>query len=360
MIHQKWQDYKQIFLSHPRMASYDGLRFFSILLIVIYHTLAESVKFNVISPDLFVLLRDMFVMSLLSLFSGSGFFIFLLLLKQIEKKGQIQLFHYWMGRILRTWPLYFFMLLIYWLVDPRLTFNDLIYFFTFTQNFVVYKYNFFNPSWTLAIEEQFYFFAPLALIFFKRIRIEFKILFLVVLFCIIRYNLRLGLNNEYHTVYWVDGFTCGLLAAYTYHQKKFLHNFLISNPNLTSLLGVIIYYATQYLPKFLHFVSPFTAFLGTSIMIYPLLSEKHFLNAFLSRRVFNYLAAISYAMYLTHDLIIQFVFSSLADKFFVMPYGLGLLVMILFCVLCTLVASSLLFFIIEIPIYKFREKHFKK
>lgn len=358
---KNWLEYEHIFLhkSH-RLSGYDGLRFFSILLIVIYHVLLETVKLNIVSMTDVVFLRSLFVLSLYCLFLGSGFLIFLLLLRSKEKYGRYDLKKFWFRRILRTWPVYFLVLGIYVITDKAVDPSALPFYMTYTQNFIMAQHNFFVTSWTIAVEEQFYLIAPLILVFFTRLNIGILTLFLALVAGCIRYFVPQTLFSGQLTIFWVDGFICGLYLAHAHIQNNRAVRLALLWPNCTSLLGVTLFYLLAHGHNYFGPFNTFVAFVFVTFAFYPIQSPQHVLNRFLSKKTFYFLAAISYSMYLVHEIIIKYFTAWWGEYLFHLPYGLGVILPLFIVISLVIAASTFLFFFIEMPVYKWRERYFQK
>jgi peptidoglycan/LPS O-acetylase OafA/YrhL len=126
-------------------------------------------------------------------FVVSGFLITTLLLREIQRYGTISLRAFYIRRALRIWPLYYAVLVVYVvnaLVFERGTvrahsfLHYLPSFATFTYTWFIsanWPGGMFNLAWTLATEEQFYLFWPLALRFLRGLWSSARIVGLIAL-----------------------------------------------------------------------------------------------------------------------------------------------------------------------------------
>ena len=129
----------------------------------------------------------------------SAYLITRLLLTEHRREGTFSLSDFFVRRILRIWPLYFFALLLGFLVFPLFGFlqapfgsddyramvtRHLIPFLTFTGTFSTAAFNY-APSralsllWTISLEEQFYVLCPFFLLALLRVKRSRLPLFLV-------------------------------------------------------------------------------------------------------------------------------------------------------------------------------------
>jgi len=143
--------------------SLNGLRAFSIILVILSHLLiVESFP-----GDIKILLRPFAngEIGVRIFFVISGFLITWLLLKERERTGKINLRKFYLRRLLRIFPVFYFYLFVVWLsgkilgneVEPGILFVSTVY----LQNFsFAGSHWLIAHSWSLAVEEQFYLIWP--------------------------------------------------------------------------------------------------------------------------------------------------------------------------------------------------------
>jgi peptidoglycan/LPS O-acetylase OafA/YrhL len=167
------QEIQQLSTSTPkRIPELDGIRGFAILLVLCYHYIAVPIPVNA-RPEL------LFIRQILSnawsgvdlFFVLSGFLITGILIDHRDAGNYFKVFY--IRRINRIFPLYYFFLILFlvlqrWesqlgFVSENLFDNSLPIFpyFLYLQNFVMavrgdYGNEFLAMTWSLAVEEQFY------------------------------------------------------------------------------------------------------------------------------------------------------------------------------------------------------------
>ena len=157
-------------LNRDRIAVLDGLRGFSILLVIAGHlagTRGFPLHENVYSAALAALgVRVFFVIS--------GFLITQILLDEVDETGTVQLGRFYFRRTLRIFvPYYAFLAVMFalvragvWLAGP----NDLAIAATYTSNYNPHAAWQLAHTWSLSVEEQFYLLWPAALALLGRRR----------------------------------------------------------------------------------------------------------------------------------------------------------------------------------------------
>jgi len=332
-------------------ASIDGIRAVSILLVMVYHIFLVYEKSNpnesiesmlnqlgmgwswVVNGDKGV---DVF-------FVMSGFLITGILLRTYAKLGHLNLKNFYIRRYLRLTPVYYFMLVVYFLLSAPNSENIWAN-FLYVSNFIDYKDQAAGWTWSLAVEEQFYFIYPLILIAILKLGrhpgywlVGLLVLSLLVNTWIVVTDSQLSTTpfsqvytndhyyNHYFTVIYDNlytrfgGLVVGCIAGYAMHfypaRVKALMN--SSAGLLLTLLALIIIVLFMslplYLPKYdaygwlhiLYDISNHTLFaIGLGLLILALILQEHrlakSLNWLFSLRFWYPIATLSYSLYLIH------------------------------------------------------------
>lgn len=271
--------------------SLDGLRGLAIALVLLHHCeprlqplgLGTVAAWGWMGVNLFFVL--------------SGFLITGILL---DERGQPHLFrNFYARRGLRIWPLYFLVVpLVYFTFGPHATWNGSqpgwLYLFFYVQNLFPGLNGALYPTWSLAIEEQFYLvWAPL-------VRFLPKWLLAAVLLLVlasgtgVRGSLA-GALPPIHTLYHLDGLAAGCLAAWAVRSwhgtaaRWRIAGWLATGAGLAGTLS-----ASFFRPALLN------TFLAMGFAGVLVLAATAPAAAGLTWRPLRFLGKISYGVYLTH------------------------------------------------------------
>jgi len=220
--------------SHDRMYGLDVCRTMAILSVVFGHMLQHSTPHPYLASVGFMAIFgvDLF-------FCLSGFLIGRILMQVSERWPQEQergVMQFWYRRWMRTLPLYFFFLFvelqIYWGGASSLSAQRA--YLVFAQNLAWPMPSFYGLTWSLTVEEWFYFLFPLLILlsigFGKTPRAS--VLTAIVIFLVIPPVLRFFLfdasgafnnldpNIRHVVIFRLDSLGFGVLAAYIYHWHK--------------------------------------------------------------------------------------------------------------------------------------------
>lgn len=333
----------------------NGLRFFSFLWILAFHTvLAYALIYG---KEQFFLLADSAPLlaswiwnadkSVDLFFIISGFLIGLILLKELDKSGDINLPRFYLRRYLRLTPIYAVVALLYWWgngSNAHTLWANLLY----VNNFLPMDETALRWTWTLAVEEQFYLLLPLLLLWLARrgafwywmtglLALAFAIRAGVVAWFPDLYQQHMQtlladpvISDIYYEKLYDNlptrygPFVVGVMTAWVYlHRKTTLADWMTAHPQLTrclhaSALGLILFFAFFPINQtsagqpggFLSFYmvthhNLFAIAVGW-FMLYVFLNpdKPGILVRLLSWRGWQPFSQLTYSMYLTHMLIV--------------------------------------------------------
>ncbi len=166
------------YAARSRFGSLDGLRCLCILAVIWHHSpwwtgiagRPRLLERGFVGVDFFFVL--------------SGFLITTLLLREAGRKGRFSLAGFYWRRALRILPVYYFVVTFVaaylYFVSGRAEILPLLpYYYAFLSNFLVEQIPLLSPTWSLAVEEQYYLIWPLALLILPR-RLVLPVLALVI------------------------------------------------------------------------------------------------------------------------------------------------------------------------------------
>lgn len=348
----------------------DLLRAAAILFVLFNHVLNYFITF-----DRSTIIGDIAgILGVEIFFVLSGFLIGKILLETFHADmthGHMKIFY--LRRWFRTLPLYYFLLIIFIIVTAITTQTlDLhLFHFVFLQNF--FPLDFFSISWSLAIEEWFYFLTPIILFFSYKLKFLTKktvyLLLLIVLGTIALRMLYVVFFDpsfdevRKHVFFRFDSLIIGvLLAGVKLHMNGFykkLQKPLVASVAFFALAFVAYefmrYYAQISLdPPF--FVNVFALPMVSVIiaLIIPFFETNALINTRIAtftllRNAIVWTSLLSYSLYLIHLSMFDLVRTFLPkDTQPLLLTGLGLML--------AFAASYLLYRFIEKPFMDMRKK----
>ena len=194
-----------------RVYGLDVFRSFAILFVLVGHSLEHS-KVNAQVQTF----GHLGILGVELFFVLSGFLIGGIIVRLIDQDrfhSIAEISAFWKRRWLRTLPLYFVALLAFLRFDyhGRHSLLDYPAYFVFMQSFSGKIPEFFELSWSLAIEEHFYFWFPLVFLVWQKLTRKFSAALVLssVTFIVIAYSFRLSQPlfsdwNEYNRIIRVD------------------------------------------------------------------------------------------------------------------------------------------------------------
>tara|TARA_B110000971_G_scaffold170173_1_gene174827 strand:- start:854 stop:2782 length:1929 start_codon:yes stop_codon:yes gene_type:complete len=230
-------------------------------------------------------------------------------------------------------------------------------------------FNVFNHTWSLGIEQQFYFFIPFIMFFLKESKK--KILFILLALTIFSFGSYIILSNNiifqyYSIITRLWQFMIGSLGFYL------LVNYNIKiKPIWTKLSFLIVIICLTLDSDYINFSSPVLCLMGL-IVIWGVTNKDQF---FLSNKYLVYIGGISYSLYLYHlpiilffnfpgywsitQFIFLFIIAILSAEFVEKPFRnlkIAKFKAIFFWIITTSVICFLM--LISTKIFNFNEKYF--
>lgn len=257
----------------------------------------------------------------------TGFLISLNLLKIFDtnkiKYANVKIF--WFKRIIRTYPLYFFMLIfmggMHFLTTKTIP-ENYVYYFGYFQNINWVHPSFYGELWSLAIQEWFYFLFPLALYGLNYINVKNKkyLIIGVTLACIILVTIfrisKINIYNYTDISYWdlnlrkqvatrFDSMLYGSIMAYILLNWT---NFFKKNANKFLYIGLFLLILNKFLFLenwwYTNYLNLSIAPIGAALLLPFFYSIKF--NLKIVNKIIFQISAISYAMYLVHMTPVMF------------------------------------------------------
>lgn len=335
----------------------NGLRFIAAFLVIIHHI--EQIK-SISNIDNFW--GNPFVgvigkLGVVLFFVLSGFLITYLLLTEEYSFQKISIRKFYMRRILRIWPLYFYIIILAFLVLPNINLfvlpnfgKDVIYSNLFLKLFL---YAIFFPNlvlsllgivpyashtWSIGTEEQYYLVWPVILKYFKKHRIGLM-LFIIAFYLVFRFFLKTHYSDfiphkKILVAFWntfsIDCMAIGGLFAILLFQKnkllEIIHNNILFY--LTIIFTILLMLKGVYFPYF-HYEF-YSVLFGIIILNF---ATNNTIKISLENKAFNYLGNISYGLYMYHPIGIVFALyicktMNILTNWLIYPFSIALTIIL--------------------------------
>lgn len=354
----------------------NGLRFIAAFMVLICHielnkkyfhlnNFRETTRFlGFLGVDLFFVL--------------SGFLITFLLLKEKEFFEKINFKYFYIRRILRIWPLYYFIVILSLFILPKFTvfhingdffrlesnietIKILLLFIFILPNvlYLIKPIAFSAQTWSIGVEEQFYLIWPYIVNKFKNYKILFIsiIVFYWFIYWLLCFNFfnkfpYMVLIKNFYILFKIDVLSLGALGAVLYNERNKICKYVNSKiVFFVSILSLIIMYV--YLPNEVKVFRIIYA-LFFLIIIFNLILNKQLENL-LENKWFNLLGKISYGIYMYHQIFIVLVINLVLK--YIKSIGVFENIMIYsFSIILTLLFSYLSYIYFETPLLNFKNK----
>ena len=290
-------------MSKNHIQQLDVFRALAALSVCAVHFNYDSIFHNYFAEGLFVQL----------FFTLSGFVISLNYHNNIKHFADLK--NFLIKRFKRLYPLHFFFLLIFLMIEilkyilfikyniqansQAFEINNLKNFFLnlFFVQHLADRYNFNSVSWSISVEMMLYISFAIMVLINKKYLIYLSILYIIVflLFFNTFYGAALSMKAYYSGLY---SFLIGYLFCLIYQKKKINSNnnyFNISYYLLILIFLIEIFYFKFIQQKYFYsiffaLVFYFSCFLNTKLFLFKLFFNKYFI----------FLGKISYSIYLSH------------------------------------------------------------
>lgn len=301
----------------------------------------------------------------------SGFLISRQLFRGLASRGTISLREFYFKRLLRILPAYLVVLAAYfWFPElhERESLPPLWRFLSFTQNvgLDLRTSATFSHAWSLCIEEQFYLVLPLVLLAVARRRRAVWLLPLVfasgLLVRALLYQNRVTDGfTWYEWIYYptwsrLDGLLMGVILGAVYELRPALRERLLANSTARLVLAAVLWFAAAWMFDDLQSLwASVVAFSAIAVVYGLLVSAALSPSSILARsssRVTEWLATLSYALYLTHKACIHVAQSAFANAGLAAEGG----AMLVACASASLLVALALHLAVERPFLQWRDR----
>ena len=395
---------------HNRFAAIDGLRAFAIIWVIAFHCLFGVSK--LLNQEQLQLFLNHYPLLLNGFWQGdkgvdmffvvSGYLIGIIVFSELQKTNAIDYTHFYLRRLYRILPVFWFALLIYFFTDVEKHSRELISNLLFINNFFPYQDDIIPVGWSLVIEMQFYLLAPLLLYWiYHKNKVVTSLIALFLLTTLARY---LILSKNIHLVdipfyqylfgtadgrdlwnaIYVNLYTraepiiCGLFLAWIYRYKKEQAQAWLQqkarHSGLILISGIVLMSVVTFIPLqnpqsffyqgnfsqyyFWFLVLHHTLFsIGFTLIVFQLLfGQQHFngLKKFLSLKIWYPVSQMVFPIYLFH-----FPFVLIAAIIVFGTTNPDMVTMVsLWQVLAMMLLTLILTMLFVIPVHVFIEKPF--
>ncbi len=353
----------------------DHLRALAILLVFLSHFMILTGR----NPTWMLDLADFGWTGVDLFFVLSGFLISGQLFEQVQQNQAIRFKPFFLKRFFRIMPAFWVTLLIYFCFPffrEKESLPPLWKFLSFTQNLGLdLRYNrTFSHAWSLCVEEHFYLFLPLVLIFLQKFRLIKNAYWLLALLFLLGFITRMYSFNHFYLplsetefswphwykyVYYptynrLDGLLIGVGIAAIYHFRPAFRNRVLQYPYLFLVTGLALLTAAFFLTEEqMSFSASVFGFplvsLGYGCLVVAALSPAGFLYRRRSALTAT-IATLSYSIYLTHKGIIHLTKQAASN------WNLDSNLLLVMCMLTCTGFAFLLYRLVERPFMQLRKR----
>ena len=296
---------------------FDELRCLAALLVVVSHVLPYSTRsafYGQFGVTLFFVL--------------SGFLItYLLLDEAAENNGRVNILFFYFKRVLRIWPLYFFIVFMGFFVYPICISNDvfpigterwntaLLYYLLFAPNLFHAHIPYVTQLWSIGIEEIFYLIWPWFVVIFER-KIHFVSVFFVLFFAALEILQKYSQSNDIYIILQFDHLSKlaigGLGASLLFNGFKIIELFSSKITQMITISSLLIVLLFNII--FPVFNTIFYSFLFLSVIINVSVVDDSILR--FRSTILASIGGVSYGIYMFQGIVIDTVHGIKSRMFF--------------------------------------------
>jgi len=209
-------------------------------------------------------------------------------------------------------------------------------------------------TWSLSVEEQYYFILPLALMFVLRV-LKLNLTAILAIVALASFALAEYMSSKSSLAgmsYYILPTRMGeLLVGSVFAISHAKGTWEKSNSNILATVAVVVLVATLVFFK-KQFVFPgFSALLACIPIAIIIHSENTWINKFLENKVLVWIGLLSYSLYLFHWPVLAFAryILNTNDGYFHLPLGAQVI-----CLALIFVLSAISYYLVERPLRRFK------
>lgn len=311
----------------------NSIRFVAALAVMIHHI--ELTKYWFGQPNIYT---SSFVggvfgqLGIILFFVLSGFLITYLLLAEQQATETISIKNFYIRRILRIWPLYYFIVILGLFILPHIKamavpgyteqihdhfLSKTLMFLSFIPDvaYAMYKHvPYAEQAWSVGVEEQFYVIWPLLIALVVHQKKTLNMLIGVIGFYTAIKIISIVMNSEYESniaineffQFWqnfsIDCMAIGGIGAYLLFYKKEKVLKVLYNKYLQIALYIIVFVITIKGLDIPYFTYQLYSLIFVVLILNLASNPKSVLN--LEYKPLNYLGKISYGLYMYHNIVL--------------------------------------------------------
>lgn len=312
----------------------DGLRFFAIITVVIYHmNSALSRSLSVLWQESYMMMSPTSLgwwlirldLGVKVFFALSGFILAIPFIKNLDKSTTLdEIKSYLVRRLLRLEPPYLISLVLFFVgrsllpgLQENIGWTHLLANMFYIHGFVFGNTSPVNPvTWSLETEAQFYLAMPILFWVMSSLRSDkLRVFIMLLLFCFGLFLRKFIFSNDimhlsFSAVVYMTNFLTGISFAFLYVKTQFLkkNDMLIFDVlGVIALFGMFIFYKPQllYMNNTLFNLSIFLFFIGVF--------KGKVLNWLATRKIIYTIGGMCYTIYLYHYGILEVLARVLKD-----------------------------------------------